>query len=574
MTALSAAVARCRGPLLTIGAFSLVVNLLQLSTSLYMMQVYDRVLGSRSVDTLIFLTLITIAALVVLAVLDAARGQILQRCAVWAEQTVAPETFVRAIEAQLRGRPYRMQALRDLAVCRAVFGSPAVLTLYDVPWVPVYLGVIFILHPLLGWVATGGAAVLFALTLLNEAMTARLLRRAAGAGQALQQRNESILRNAEVIDSMGMLPAMLRRWRLGVAEALPDQQRAADRGGLVLVATRFVRMSMQVAILGVGAWLVLRSELTSGAMIAASIIMSRAVAPVEQMIGAWKQLVAGRAAWRRLSGFLAEARLRGRGLVLPDPQGRLSVDRVSYGFPGQRTMLIKGVSFTVDPGEVLALVGPSAAGKTTLVRLLTGTIAPASGAVRLDGAELGQWQRDAFGRHLGYLPQDVELFAGTVFDNIARMQHAAPDEVFDAARLAGCHEMILQLPDGYETEIGEGGAHLSGGQRQRIALARALFGDPRLVILDEPNSNLDGAGEAALVDALVALRARGATIVLVSHRPNLVSAADRVLMLRDGAIEMLGRREEVLKRLLGPRAVPPGHASVAHEAAQEQEAAQ
>src|SRR5918993_1232756 len=476
-TPLRRALQACRKQFLLVGVFSGAVNLLQLTTSIYMMQVFDRVLTTRVLDTPLYLSLIAGAAVLVLALLEAARGQIMQRVATWVENRVAPEGFVRAIESTLRGRPYRMEALRDLAVCRGYLGSSGALSLYDVPWVPV------------GW----------------------------------------------------------RDW---VAATAAPQRRAADRAAVLLGATKFFRLAVQISILGVGAYLVLMQELTSGASIAGSIIMGRALAPVEQMIGGWKQLVQARQSFRRLESFLAQPRIRPPGLPLPEPAGRVEVERVSYAFPGQGVAMIKGVNFALAPGESLAVIGPSAAGKTTLIRLLIGTLPASAGTVRLDGADVYQWMREDFGRHVGYLPQDVELFDGTVFANIARMGEAAPEEVFEAAKLAGCHEMILRLPDGYETQIGEGGMYLSGGQRQLIGLARAMFGRPKLVVLDEPNSNLDGDSEAALIRALERLKADGTTVILVSHRPTLVQGVDKVLLLKDGAMEMFGPRAEVLKRLM------------------------
>ncbi|MCS6891361.1 MAG: type I secretion system permease/ATPase [Rhodovarius sp.] len=551
-TPLARSLAAVRGHFVVVGAFSGVVNFLQLTVPVYMMQVFDRVLSTRNTDTLLYLTLLAIFAIGIVAVLEVVRGMVMQRLAHWVEARVAPEAFARALEAQLRGRPYRMEALRDLAVCRGFLGSPAMLSIYDVPWVPIYLAVIFLLHPLIGWMALAGAVLLLGLTMLNEAVTARLLREANTAAMASQRRAEALARNAEVIDSMGMLPAALARWREAVAGMLPPQLRAADRAALILGATKFIRLAVQIGVLGLGAWLVLQQQLTAGASIAASIIMGRALAPVEQLIGGWKSLVAARQSYRRLQAFLALPRLRPEGMALPPPRGHLSVERVSYAFPGQAVPMIKGVHFTLAPGESLAVIGPSAAGKTTLIRLLIGVLQPSSGHVRLDGADVFLWPREDFGRHVGYLPQDVELFDGTVARNIARMGDADPALVIEAAKLAGCHEMILRLPQGYDTEIGEGGTFLSGGQRQLIGLARAMFGQPRLVVLDEPNSNLDGDSEAALTRALEALKARGTTVVLVSHRPALVQGVDKVLVLKDGAIEMIGPRAEVLKRLMAP----------------------
>lgn len=551
-TPLARAVRACRSQFIAVGVFSGVVNGLQLTVSLYMMQVFDRVLSTRNLNTLLYLTLIAIAAVGLLALLEAARSRIMQRVGAWVEETVAPEGFARAVESQLRGRPYRMEALRDLATCRGFIASPGALSLYDVPWVPVYLLVIFLLHPVLGTVALAGAVLLLGLTIFNELATSKLLREANTAAMTSQRRAESIVRNAEVIDSMGMLPAVMARWRMGVVEMTGPMNRAMDRASPLLAFTKFCRLAVQIAILGIGAYLVLGQELTSGASIAASIIMGRALAPVEQMIGGWKQLVQARQSWKRLQTFLVLPRLRPPGLPLPDPIGKLTVERVTYGFPGTNIAVVKGVAFALEPGESLAVIGPSAAGKTTLIRLLTGTLQPASGAVRLDGADVHTWQREDFGRHVGYLPQDVELFDGTVFDNIARMAEAPHDAVYDAAKLAGAHDMILRLPKGYETEIGEGGQHLSGGQRQQIGLARAMFGHPKFIVLDEPNSNLDGDSEAALLRALQELRRRKTTVVLVSHRPVLVQGVEKVLLMREGAVEMFGPRAEVLKKIMKP----------------------
>lgn len=559
-TVLSKAIAAGRSQIAAVALFSGVVNMLQLTVSLYMMQVFDRVLSTRSMDTLYYLTAIATFALLVMAVLDGLRGQVMQRLAAWVEGKAAPEAFMRAIESQLRGRPYRMEALRDLSLCRSWLGSPASLTVFDVPWVPIYLAVIFLLHPSLGWIAFFGALLLFSLTLANEWATGKLLRQASTAAMTSQRRAESIVRNAEVIDSMGMAPAVLQRWREGLGSSLPLQERAADRAAIVISVTRFCRLIVQVAVLGFGAWLVLEQQLTSGASIAASIIMGRALAPVEQMIGGWKQLVQARQAYRRLLGFLAMPRIRPPGIPLPAPTGQVTAERVTFGFPGQTVAIIKGISFALNAGESLAVIGPSAAGKTTLIRLLIGTLQPSAGTVRLDGADVFTWQREDFGQYVGYLPQDVELFDGTVMKNISRMRDADPDLVFEAARLAGCHEMILRLPLGYDTEIGDGGQHLSGGQRQLIGLARAMFGNPRFVVLDEPNSNLDGDAEQALIRGLEALKARGTTVILVSHRPTLVQGVDKVLLMRDGAAEAFGPRAEVLKRLvqsIKPQEIPP-----------------
>jgi ATP-binding cassette subfamily C protein/ATP-binding cassette subfamily C protein EexD len=548
---LANALGACRSQFFAVGAYSGVINLLQLTVSIYMMQVFDRVLATRNLDTLTFLSVAALFGLLIFALLEGVRALMMHRVGIWVEAQLTGESFSRALESQLLGRPYRMEALRDLQACRQYLSSGGVLVLYDIPWVPVYLAVIFLLHPAIGMIALVGAILLFGLTVTSELVTSSLLKRANIASIMNQKRADGMVRNAEVIDSMGMGQAVLARWLEGSQHSLPNQVLAADRATILLSITKFTRLALQIAVLGVGAWLVLQQQLTAGSSIAASIIMSRALAPVEQLIGAWQGLVQARLSYRRLQAFLTQPRLRPPGLPLPPPMGRLTVDRVTFGFASQGVALIKGVSFNANPGESLAIIGPSAAGKTTLIRLLIGTLPPSSGSVRLDGADVFNWQREDFGRYVGYLPQSVDLFDGTIFSNIARMAAAQPDDVYAAAKLAGCHEMILALPQGYETEIGDGGQHLSGGQRQMVGLARAMFGNPRLLVLDEPNSNLDGEGEERLIRGLREMKARGATIIVVSHRPALVQDVDKVLFLRAGMIEAFGPKAEVLKRVLG-----------------------
>jgi ATP-binding cassette, subfamily C, type I secretion system permease/ATPase len=556
------ALAACLPAFAWVGLFSLCVNLLMLTVPLYMMQVFDRVLTSRSIDTLLLLTVVGIGALVTLALLDLARTRILIALGSWLDRRLGPEAFARAITAALRGRAYRTEALRDLEQLRAFVGGPAVLALLDAPWVPVYVAVSALLHPVIGMAALGGCVLLFALALLNEACTRVPLQDASNLSLRSMQQAESITRNAEIIDAMGMLPGLAGRWLAGSGEGLRRQTVAGNRAAAVLALSKFARLAIQVAALGVGAWLAVQQELTAGAMVAGSIILSRALAPVEQAIGIARQFSAARTALRRLRPYFAEAPLRPPAMALPAPCGHLSVERLMYAPPGSDRPVLKGISFALPASEALAVIGPSAAGKSTLARLLVGTLAPSVGHVRLDGAEVFAWERSDFGRHVGYLPQDVELFAGSVRDNIARMQaDAAPEDVVAAARMADVHDMILRLPRGYDTDIGEAGALLSGGQRQRIGLARALYGNPRLVVLDEPNANLDGAGESALVRALEALRGNGATVVLITHRPSFLAAVDKVLLLRDGTIELFGPRDKVLEQMrmgnVVPRAKPP-----------------
>jgi len=540
---------RGRKAMLIPASFSLVLNLLALTVPLYMMQVFDRVLSSRSHETLFFLTLIGIGALVVLACLDGLRSRVLARIGVWVDRSMSPEAFARALEAQVQGRVYRMEALRDIAQIRGFLSGATLFALFDAPWVPIFLFVIFLLHPWLGLLAFVGALVLFGLALVNEYSTRGKLKEAGGRQIRNMRSAEDALRNAEVLDAMGMLGPILRRWYDDSDEVIRDQQIASDRSGMILAFSKFIRLALQMAILGMGAYLVLDQRLSPGGMIAGSIILSRALQPVEQSIGTWRQLIGAREAYHRLVRFFEQEWLPRQSISLPPPEGRLESDRVVYVFPGGERPVLKGVSFALEPGGSVAVIGPSAAGKTTLARILVGVIRPSSGAVRLDGADVFAWKREDFGQHVGYLPQDVELFTGSVLRNIGRLGDPDPDDVVKAAQLAGCHEMILGLPRGYDTEIGEGGSQLSGGQRQRIALARAVFGEPRLLVLDEPNASLDDLGEQSLIRALLQMKERGATVVMIAHRTRMVRTMDHVLILRDGAVDRFGPREEVLASL-------------------------
>jgi len=549
---LKTALRSCRQALVVVGGFSLVMNLLMLAMPLYMMQVFDRVLTGQNLDTLAVLTLLAVVAILLLTSLEVLRGRILTRTMQWLDRVLGGQTIERLIEARLTGRSEAAEPLRDLGAVRSFLGGAGIFPLFDAPWVPVYLVAVYLLNPWLGLVATVGATVLFGLAIANEIA----LRAPLGRASLLNQRNlhaiESAVRNAEVVDAMGMLPGILARWQVGNDAAQVQQELASDRAGLLIAITKGARLLVQVATYGFGALLVVRQELTGGAMIGGSIIMARALAPIEQAMGTWKQLVSARDSWRRLDRFFDLPRLRISDMTLPSPDGHLSVEQLLFGFPGATEATVRGISFALAAGESLAIVGPSAAGKTSLVRLIVGTLRPSAGHVRLDGADVFQWRRDAFGRHVGYLPQDVELFAGTVRENIARFSEATDEAVIAAAQMAGCHEMILRLPLGYDTQIGDGGALLSGGQRQRIGLARAVIGRPRLVVLDEPNANLDGEGEAALMQALIALKRDKVTVVVVSHRPSLVAHVDKMLVLRAGALELFGPREPVLERLSRP----------------------
>jgi len=545
-------VRRCRRAMVAPVAFSLVLNVLALTVPLYMMQVFDRVLSSRSTDTLLFLTLITFTALAVLGCLDWLRARIMVRVGIWIDRVLGPEAFARALEAKIQGHPYRMEALGDVGQIRSFLTGTTLVSLFDAPWAPIYLLVIFMLHPWLGALALIGAVCLFVLALLNEYSTRGLLRQAGSQQLKNMQDAESALRNAEVIDAMGMLGPVLRRWYSESGRVIVDQQVASDRASMIVAASKFFRLSLQMGILGLGAYLVLQQRLTPGGMIAGSIILSRALQPVEQAIATWRHLIATRQAYGRLVSFFERGWLHRQSISLPAPKGRLEVERLVYVFPGAQRPTLKGVTFALGAGESLAVVGPSASGKTTLVRNCVGVVVPSAGAVRLDGADVYAWRRDDFGKHVGYLPQDVELFGDTVRESIARFSEAPSEEVVKAAELAGCHEMVLRLPQGYDTEIGDAGSRLSGGQRQRIALARALFGEPRFIVLDEPNASLDTEGEQSLVKTLAYLKQRGSTVIMISHRLGLLQGMDRILLLRDGAVAKFGPREEILTRVTIP----------------------
>lgn len=542
----------CRSALVLAGLFSAVASLLQLTVSLYMMQVFDRVFASRSLDTLYWLTVVALAALCLFGIMEGTRLRIMGRIGHWLEARLAARTFLHGLESRLRGSHHGAETLRDLSLVRGWLSSSGPLALFDLPWVPIYLVLIFLLHPLLGLMALGGAVLLVVFTLAGEMLAGALHRTVAQNTAAGHRQAEMLLRNADVIDAMGMAGQALERWQATATVTAPLDDRAAARSAVLLGLTRFVRQGLQISMLGTGAWLVLRHDMTGGASIAASILIGRALAPVEQVIGGWKGLVQARQAWIRVMTALATPSLRADARPLPAVEGRIDVEGLFYQRDDRTAPVLHGLSFTFAAGESVALVGPSGAGKTTLARLLIGTLSPSVGHVRLDGADIFARPRADLGPQVGYLPQTVELFEGTVFDNIARMGHAEAKAVHAAAMLAGCHEMILRLPNGYDTDVGEGGRNLSGGQRQMVGLARALFGTPRLLVLDEPNANQDTAGEACLMSVLDHLKAAGATVLLISHRPSVLQWVDKILVLNGGRIENFGARADVLESLIRP----------------------
>jgi PrtD family type I secretion system ABC transporter len=548
-------------PLAWVAAFSLALNLLVLVLPLYMMQVFDRVLSTQSNDTLIYLTAIALFALLVLAAFDLVRARLLLGMAEWLEARLAPHLFDRLIASALSGSGPRPEGSRDLAILRQFIASGTVSVLLDAPWVPFFIAATCLIHPLLGGIALGAALLLFALAIAGE-LAARAPLEAASreAGQAAAQ-VAAAMRSAETIDAMGMGQALLGRWYAASMRSLGHSRSASARAATLGAASKFARLAVQVLLMAAGAWLVTQHAITGGGMIAASIIMSRALAPVEQAIGTARQLTSARLAWRRLREALASDGRPRSGLALPRPSGRLAVETVTWAPEEGAKPVLRGVAFELEPGESLAVIGPSAAGKSSLARLLVGLRKPTHGHVRLDGAEVSSWPREDFGRHVGYLPQEVSLLPGTVAENIGRMGEIDAQAVIDAARRAGVHEMILRLPQGYDTPIDDASSKLSGGQRQRLALARALYGDPLLIVLDEPNASLDADGDAALAAAILELKARGATVVVVTHRMALLSQMDKLLLLKDGAVEMMGPRRQVMERLRArPEPVGPAPA--------------
>jgi ATP-binding cassette subfamily C exporter for protease/lipase len=534
----------------TVGAFSAVGNLLMLAPALYMLQVYDRVLPSRNETTLLMLTVMVLGAYLLMSALELIRAFVLVRVGARFDLQLNQRIYSAAFEQNLKQVGGNAgQALQDLTSLRQFLTGNALFAFFDAPWFPINLLVLFFFEPVLGLFAVGGTTVLLALAYTNERITRAPLTEANAMSVAAGSLATNNLRNAEVIESMGMLPNLLERWFKLHGKFLQLQAEASEKAGMVNAATKFVQVSLQSLVLGLGALLVLENKITGGMMIAASILVGRALAPVQQVIGGWKSWSSARSAWDRLNRLLVANPVRAAGMPLPKPLGALSVEGVTAMPPGARTAVIKNLGFAIAPGDVLGIIGPSGSGKSTLARLLVGVWPAAMGKVRLDGADIYQWNKGELGPHVGYLPQDIELFGGTVSENIARFGTVDPEKVVQAATRAGVHDMILHLADGYDTLLGDAGAGLSGGQKQRLGLARAMYGDPSLIVLDEPNSNLDDIGEMALVHAVRDLRQRGKTIVLVTHRTTLIGVTTKLLLLREGSTQMFGPTEQVMAAL-------------------------
>ncbi|SHN42626.1 ATP-binding cassette, subfamily C, exporter for protease/lipase [Duganella sacchari] len=534
----------------TVGTFSAVSNLLMLVPSLYMLQVYDRVIPSRSEYTLLMLTLMMLGAYLFMSALELIRTFVLVRLGARFDMELNRRVYTAAFEQNLRRVGGNAgQALQDLTNLRQFLTGNALFAFFDAPWFPVYLIVIFIFEPGLGIFALCGTLVLVVLAYVNERVSHQPLAEANSMAVASSAMASNNLRNAEVIESMGMLPNLMNRWFKVHGRFLHLQASASQKAGMVQSVTKFVQVSLQSLVLGYGALLVLEGKISSGMMIAASILVGRALQPVQQVIGVWKSFASTRSAYERLVALLESNPVRPVGMELPKPTGAVAVEGVTAAPPGSNAPVLKSLSFAVNAGDVVGVIGPSGSGKSTLARLLVGVWPAMVGKVRLDGADIYQWNKGELGPNIGYLPQDIELFSGTVNENIARFGDVDPERVVAAAKRAGVHDMILHLPQGYDTVLGEGGAGLSGGQKQRLGLARAMYGDPSLLVLDEPNSNLDDIGEQALVQAVAALRQQGKTVVLITHRTNIIGVTNKLLLLREGQLAMFGPTQDVLNAL-------------------------
>ncbi|BCT33299.1 type I secretion system permease/ATPase [Pseudomonas protegens] len=541
-----------KGILISVGCFTALINVLMLVPSIYMLQVYDRVLSSQNETTLVMLSLMVVGFFLFIGLLEVVRSFIVIRIGSQLERRFNLRVYQAAFERNLaRGEGHAGQSLGDLTHIRQFLTGPALFAFFDAPWFPIYLLVIYAFNVWLGVFATVGAVLLIALAYLNEAMTKKPLAEASGFSQRSTQLATSHLHNAETIQAMGMLGALRKRWFAVHSRFLGRQNEASDTGSVISSLSKTLRLCLQSLVLGLGALLVIKGDMTAGMMIAGSILMGRVLSPIDQLIAVWKQWSSAKLAYGRLDALLREFPPSDSAMSLPAPKGQVSFEQVSAGPPGRRAATLQQVSFSINAGEVLGVLGASGSGKSTLARVLVGVWPTLAGTVRLDGADIHRWNRDELGPYIGYLPQDIELFTGSIAENIARFRQADPEQVVQAAQLAGVHELILRLPQGYDTVLGDDGSGLSGGQKQRVALARALYGNPSLVVLDEPNSNLDTVGESALAAAIAQLKARGTSVVLVTHRSSVLALADKLLVLNEGRLQAFGPSQEVLKALAG-----------------------
>ncbi|HZB54587.1 MAG TPA: type I secretion system permease/ATPase [Reyranella sp.] len=546
---LTAALARCRHALIGIGVFTAAINLLQLTGPLFMMEVYDRVLPGRSVPTLVAISILALVMFAFQGLLDVVRSRVLVRIAASVDETLSQRVFDLATKLPLKAiTPPSFQPVNDLDRIRSFMSTVGPAAFFDLPWMPLYLGICFVFHPLIGWTATVGGVILIGITIATEFLSRQPAREAASVAGDRMGLAEASRRNAEVVQAMGMSTRLNAIWHDHNRKNIAASQRVADISGGMAALSRILRMILQSAVLGIGAWLVINQQATAGIIIASSILTSRALAPVEVTLAHWRSFISARQSWRRLNGLLGSIPAEQPRMDLPTPKETLTLEAVGINPPGTNRIVVQGAAFQLKGGQGLGVIGPSASGKSSLVRAIVGVWPAIQGKIRIDGAAIDQWTAEALGPHVGYLPQDMELFAGNVAENIARFEPGASSEkVIAAARAASVHELILALPNGYETQVGESGNSLSAGQRQRIGLARALYGDPFLVVLDEPNSNIDREGDEALTKAILGVRARGGIVVVVCHRPSALAGVDMVLVMLNGRQQAFGPKEQVLQ---------------------------
>ena len=561
-TVLSEAMEKCRSALGIVFIFSFVCNVLSLITSVYALQVLDRVLGSGSYQTLSMLSLIMGSVYLALHLIQVARSFSLIKVGEWLDNKISPSLLRHAVQASsIKPSMGASQSIREFGTVRSFLTSSGINSLFDAPWALIYIAVAFMIHPYMGWITVAGAVLMLAMGILNAYAINTTLADSSAANLRSLYLADIANRNAETIQAMGMMGNIEQRWHKDNKEALRLQSIASYRNGLISNVTRFFRMLLQMSVTAIGAYVVLSSggrDMTGGTMIAASIIIGKALAPFDQAIEVWKQVTSARKSYQKIKGTLEQNSFERLGMSIKNPAGVLSAENVFFAHPAApgtaQRYALKGIGFSLPSGKSLAIVGSSAAGKSTLARILAGVWKPTIGAVRMDGADVFEWNREDFGRHMGYLSQNVELFNGNVKENIARMSNDVDEEkVLEAAKLAGAHEMIASLPKGYETDIGMGGSSLSGGQRQRVGLARAFYDLPKIIVLDEPNSNLDDAGEQALIQGMMEATRRGTTVVIISHRPAVLSFVDMLMFMQDGSVGLYGPKEEVLKKLAEAR---------------------
>ena len=546
--------ARYRSSLVMLGVFSVFFNLLVLTLPLFMLGIFTNVLTSRSQDTLVLLTVAATLALLIQAALDFIRSRLLIRVGVTLDVALTPHVLEAIVRNAAGSAKRNAQGLREAVKLRSFLTGPTLFTLFDLPFAPIYVVVIYLMHPALGVLALIGCLLLMGIALVNEWLTRAPIKMALKTNRDAQARAEEFVRNADAIEAMGMMPAVLDEWQRSNVDSLQALTGGADSASVTRAFAKFVRIMLQVGIYAIGAYMYLRNELPIGAMMAASILMARALAPLEVLITTWKSMVGAWESYVQIKEVLEPKRMQAfrDRMSMPAPSGRLQLDRVVVAAPGSDRLILKGVSFSLEPGEFLGIVGPSGAGKSTLAKTLVGIVAPKLGSARLDGVDLSSWHSDDLGAHIGYLPQDVQLFSGSVRDNISRLYgNNDTPAVLDAALMVGVHDTILKLPKGYDSDIGEAGALLSAGQRQHLGLARAFYGHPRFVVLDEPNSNLDSVSEDALLHTMDEAKKQGITLIVITHRPSILRSADKLLMLNNGAVELFGPRDQVMRKVTG-----------------------